>query len=314
MKSARQLLPSCLRIFGGLVLTTLAGLAAPPAMEFSADVKARQSLVAVALGREPADLVIRGATVLNVFTQTWEPKQDIVVKGQRIAWVGPTGAWKGNCANIHDASGLWAVPGFGESHKHIESTHLSPEFEAALVVPQGNTWTIEASHEFSNVNGGKNVEFWLTPRALGSPLKIFPSLGSATPPTAYESGGGYYGYNEIRANIAKDLMVVGLDEVMDWPAVSNPGHPGYQRIWENIQATYDGRGVIEGHGSGLRDLGAINAFAAAGLSSDHEIREAEETWDKLQRGIFVQLKRSYITIGIEHLLKKGLKDWSGLPS
>ena len=204
-------------------------------MEFSAEIKARQSLVQVALGREPADLIIRGATVLNVFTQTWERDQDIVIKGQRIAWVGPRAGWKGVCTNIHDASGLWAVPGFGESHKHIESTHISPENEAALVIPQGNTWTIEASHEFSNVNGDKNVDLWLMPRALGSPLKIFPSLGSATPPTAYETGGGYYGYKEIRENMAKDLMVVGLDEVMDWPAVSNPAHPGYQRIVARVK-------------------------------------------------------------------------------
>ena len=311
MKSAiiSSLLPRAIAV---LLLAASSALAAPTPMEFSAEAKARQSLVQVALGREPADLIIRGATVLNVFTQTWEPDQDIVVKGQRIAWVGPRGGWKGVCANIHDASGLWAVPGFGESHKHIESTHISPENEAALVIPQGNTWTIEASHEFSNVNGGKNVELWLMPRALGSPLKIFPSLGSATPPTAYETGGGYYGYKEIRENMAKDLMVVGLDEVMDWPAVSNPKHPGHQRIWENIQATYDSRGVIEGHGSGLRDIGVINAFAAAGLSSDHEIRLGDEAWDKLQRGIFVQLKRANITIGVDYLLKKGLKDWSGV--
>ena len=53
------------------------------------------------------------------------------------------------------------MPGFGEVHKHIESSHLTPEWEAALVLPRGNTWTCEASHEFSNVNGPHNLEFWL---------------------------------------------------------------------------------------------------------------------------------------------------------
>ena len=100
-------------------------------ISFSEETKIRQTLVQVALEKEPADLVIRGATVLNVFTLLWEPDEDIVIRGKRIAWVGPSGKWKGKCDNIFDAKGLWAVPGFGESHKHIESTLLSPEWEAA---------------------------------------------------------------------------------------------------------------------------------------------------------------------------------------
>src|SRR5882724_11175687 len=232
-----------------LSLIKTAAFSAPAAFPFSEETKIRQDLILVALAKSPADLIIRGANVLNVFSLSWESNQDIVIKGKRIAWVGPAGEWKGTCDHIEDAKGLWAVPGFGESHKHIESTHLSPEYEAALVVPLGNTWTIEASHEFSNVNGDHNVDFWLEARKHGSPLKIFPSIGSATPPTAYESGGGYYGYKQVRDFIDQNRMVVGLDEVMDWPAVWNPKHPGYQRIWENIQATFDGRGVVEGHGS-----------------------------------------------------------------
>jgi adenine deaminase len=281
-------------------------------IEFSEETKIRQTLVQVALEKEPADLVIRGATVLNVFTLLWEPDQDIVVRGKRIAWVGPLGQWKGKCSNIFDAKGLWAVPGFGESHKHIESTLLSPEWEAALVIPLGNTWTTEGSHEFSNVSGVHNVEFWQTPEAHGSPLKIFTALGSATPPSAFEVGGGNYAYQEIAQNIKNSLEVQGLDEVMDWPAVSIPTHPGYQRIWEDIQAARDNRGVIDGHGAGLRDLDTINAFAAAGLSSDHETRVAEEAWDKLQHGLFLQLRDENIERSVPLFVRKGLKDWSNI--
>ena len=272
---------------------------------FNEETKIRQNLVQVALGREPADLVIRGATVLNVFTLMWEPNQDIVVRGKRIAWVGPSGQWKGKCSNIFDAKGLWAVPGFGESHKHIESTLLSPEWEAALVIPLGNTWTSEGSHEFSNVSGVHNVEFWDTPEHHGSPLKIFTALGSATPPSAFEVGGGNYAYKEIADNIKGSLEVQGLDEVMDWPAVSEPTHPGYQRIWEDIQATRDTRGVIDGHGAGLWDLDRINAFAATGLTSDHETRKAEEAWDKLQHGLFLQLRDENIERAVPLLREEG---------
>ena len=202
------------------------------------------------------------------------------------------------------------MPGFGEVHKHIESSHLTPEWEAALVIPHGNTWTCEASHEFSNVDGPHNLDFWLTARRLGSPLKIFPLPGSAVPPTAYEWGGGYYGYDEQQQFLDHSLMVAGLDEVMDWPAVWNPENPSYKRLWGMIEATFAARGVVEGHAAGLRDLASINAFAAAGLASDHEMQTPEETWDKLTRGIFIELRIYAMPEIIKFLLAKGLSDWS----
>src|SRR4051812_6564288 len=279
---------------------------------FNEETRTRQDLIQTALGRQTADLIIRGANVLNVYTLMWMENQDIVVRGKRIAWVGPAGQWKGKATSVFDAKGLWAVPGFGESHKHIESTLLSPEYEAALVIPIGNTWTSEGSHEFSNVNGEHNVEFWLEAEKRGSPLKIFPALGSATPPSAFEVGGGNYAYREVAANMRSSLRVQGLDEVMDWPAVSEPTHPGYQRIWEDIQATRDNRGVIDGHGSGLGDIDRINAFAASGLTSDHETRVAEEAWEKLQHGLFLQMRDDVVERAVPLFVKNGLKDWSNI--
>jgi adenine deaminase len=282
--------------------------------EFSSETKQRQRLTLVALGKEPADVLIRGVTVLNVFALDWTTGCDIVISGNRIAWLGPTGQWIGEAGTVFDRPGLFAVPGFGEPHKHIESTHLTPEYEAALVLPDGNTWTVEASHEFSNVNGRKNIEFWLTPRKYGSPLKIFPVPGSATPPTAYELTGGYSGYAEIWEDLAKDPWVAGLDEVMDWSAVWNPGNPGHRRIWQCMQATWEARGVVAGHGTGLKNLPEINAFAAAGLASDHESMDPEEAWNKMSRGVFLMLKprREGIQKIIPYLVQKGLRDWSNL--
>src|ERR1700736_1767099 len=224
-----------------------------PAMEFSMETRIRQQLVQVALAREEADSILRGATVLNVVTGEWEKNQDIVIKGERIAWVGKSGGWAGKASQEIDPHGEWAVPGFGEAHKHIEGTFLTPEYEATLVIPRGNTWTVEDSHELSNVVGNRNVQFWLEAEAKGSPLKIFPSVGSATPPTIYEHGGGYYGYKEMRNFMLADKRVISLGEVMDWPAVNDPKSGGRQRIWEMMQATTDMRGVIEGHGAGLVD-------------------------------------------------------------
>jgi adenine deaminase len=285
---------------------------AADAFQFSTDAKVRQQLVQVALTREPADAIIRGATVLNVVTGEWEKNQDIVIKGERIAWVGKASTWGGKAKQIIDASGEWAVPGFGESHKHIESTYLTPEYEATLVIPRGNTWTVEDSHEISNVVGNRNVQFWLEAENKGSPLKIFPSIGSATPPTVYEKGGGYYGYKEMKDFMLYDKRVISLGEVMDWPAVNNASNGGHQRIWEMMQATVDQRGVIEGHGSGLTDPDSINAFSGAGLSSDHEARLPDEGLEKLRRGVFLEVRVDLAHDLFPYLLKQGLKDWSNI--
>ena len=277
------------------------------------EVAIRQDLIQVALARDGADLLLRGPTVLNVFTGEWQPAQDIVIKGDRIAWVGATGTWPGKAKTVIDARLEWAVPGFGESHKHIESSYLTPEYEAALVIPRGNTWTVEGSHELSNVVGERNVDFWLMAEDAGSPLKVFPAVGSATPPTVYEQGGGYYGFDEMQRFLQQDLRVVALGEVMDWPAVSGgPDAPGGARLWGMIEATWRNRGVVEGHGSGLRSIPEINAFAAAGLSSDHEVRLAAEGLEKLRRGVFLELRPDAARLVIPRLLEDGVKDWSNI--
>ena len=274
------------------------------------EVKIRQDLLLVALGKRPADRILRVGRLFDVHSRHWFEDQEIVIKGRRIAWVGPAGAYTGTAAeHVHEPR-LSAVPGFGEVHKHIESSHLTPEYEAALVLPRGNSWTCEASHEFSNVDGPHNLELWFKARAAGSPLKIFPQPGSAVPPTAYEWGGGYFGKAEQQDFMAQSLMVTGLDEVMDWPAVWNAENPSHGRLWGMIEATFAARGVVEGHAAGLRALPEINAFAAAGMASDHEMFTAEEAWDKLRRGLFIEIRIHTMTEIIKGLLEKGLEDWS----
>ncbi len=278
----------------------------------SDEVKVRQGLIPVALGKAPADVIVRDATILNVFTQEWLSHQDIVVRGERIAWVGKTGTWPGKAKQTINAQQYTVVPGFGESHKHIESSYLSPEYEAALVIPFGNTWTMEGTHEMSNVIGNHNVDFWLAAEKAGSPLKIFPSIGSATPPTQYEFSGGYYGFNEMDAFLKQDLRVAALGEVMDWTSVITPGTEGHDRIWQMIEATLANRATVEGHGSGLVKVDEINAFAASGLASDHEVRQLEEGLEKVRRGIFLEVRVDTIRTLFPYLIEQGIKDWSNI--
>ena len=132
------------------------------------------------------------------------------------------------------------------------------------------------------------------------------------PPSAWEESGGYYGYDEQREFIARDLSVTSLDEVMDWPAVWNPDNPGYARMWGMIGATLEKRGVVEGHGSGLTDPHDISAFVASGISSDHEVWALDEAWDRLQRGLFVELRPFSYDVIIPGLIERGLEDWSNV--
>jgi adenine deaminase len=276
------------------------------------EVAVRQNLTLVALGKRPADRIIEVGRLLAVHANHWLDSQEIVVAGRRIAYVGPAGSWRGEAGERISYPHLSAVPGFGEVHKHIESTHLTPEFEAALVLPRGNTWTCEASHEFANVNGARNTEFWQKARLAGSPLKVFIQPGSAVPPSAWEESGGWYGYEEQKRFLAGDLSVTSLDEVMDWPSVWDPSNPGYPRMWGMIRATFEMRGVVEGHGSGLTDPHDISAFIAAGLSSDHEVWALDEAWDRLMRGIFLELRPFSYDAIIPGLIGRGLKDWSNV--
>ena len=105
-------------------------------------------------------------------------------------------------------------------------------------------------------------------------------------------------------------MTAGLDEVMDWPAVWNPENPSHDRLWGMIRATFEKRAVVEGHAAGIRDVPTINAFAAAGLSSDHEAWTAEEFWEKLTHGVFMELRPHSLPEVIKGLLERGLSDWS----
>ncbi|WP_338723315.1 adenine deaminase C-terminal domain-containing protein [Devosia sp. XK-2] len=274
------------------------------------EVAIRRHLALVALGKAAADRVVRIGRLLDVYGRNWHEDQEIVISGRRIAWVGPSGAWRGEAAERIDRSSLAAVPGFGEVHKHIESSHLTPEWEAALVLPHGCTWTCEASHEFSNVDGPRNLEFWMTARKAGSPAKIFPLPGSAVPPTAYEWGGGHYGFDEQNGFLRDHMTVPGLDEVMDWPAVWNPRNPSHDRLWGMIEATFAQRGVVEGHAAGMRAIDDISAFAAAGMASDHEAWTADEVADKLRRGLFMELRPHSLKEMLEGLIAAGQQDWS----
>lgn len=275
--------------------------------QYEADL--RRDLIEVALGTRAADTLLRLDRLLDTNSALWRENVEVAIYQGRVAYVGPKGSFCGNATQIIDRPGLSAVPGLGEVHKHIESSHVTPEYEAALVLPHGNTWTCEASHEFSNVAPAHTLDFWLEARKQGSPLKIFPLPGSAVPPTAWEHGAHLDGADQA-AFLSQSPWVAGLDEVMDWPAVKDRSNPAHDRLWSMIIATWEARAVVEGHAAGIRDLPSINAFAASGITSDHEAWTAEEAFDKLQAGLFVEIRIHTGEEIVKGLLDRGLTDWS----
>ncbi|MFQ5791707.1 MAG: hypothetical protein ACE5JI_14640, partial [Acidobacteriota bacterium] len=184
--------PFILRSLIGSILflssVSLLACFSPPAsqsFQFSEEWKSRQALIPVALGEEPADLVVQGGQVF--VAQTGELKLGWVVaaKGRRIAYFGPADeapkaapekkmldTLVGPDTTVIDASGRTLVPGFGHSHNHIESSRLTPDRYAQVVLPRGTTWLVEGDHETGNVLGEAGVTFWLDmqPRHL----KVFP--------------------------------------------------------------------------------------------------------------------------------------------
>ncbi len=278
----------------------------------SHEVMQRQLAVQTALGNVAPTLVVRGGSILNPYVGKWVPYQDIVIAGQRIAWVGPVGGWPGDykTAQITDITGTYVVPAFVESHKHIESAHITPDGEAIVDLPTGTTAIFEAGHELGNaLTTAQNAEFWTMHERAGSPLTILLQPGSAVPPTAYEHTMAVNDYATMMAAYA-DPLVAGLDEVMDSPAWQDPTNPGYDRLWGALQATWDSGRIVSGHGSGFTDFGNINAMAAAGLQNDHETKGGAEVWMKIQSGISILLRPASMPVVIPYLLRQGIIDWS----
>lgn len=230
----------------------------------------------VALGREPADLVVAGGQVLNVFTGRLTPA-DVAIAGQRIAGVG---AYQGRLTV--DASGRYVLPGLIDAHVHIESCMLTPRRFAEAVVPRGTTTVIAEPHELANVLGKRGVEF-LIEASRDLILRVFFTVPSCVPASPFETPGATLDPDDVAELIARGDRIVGLAEVMNYPGVI----AGEDGLLREILAT--GRGNVDGHAPGV--LGAaLQAYAAAGVQSDHECTSPAEARERLEAGMWLMAR------------------------
>src|SRR3954470_15375074 len=166
---------------------------------------------AVARGDEPADLVVRGGRVLSVFTREWLDGDLAIVDGV----IAGLGEYEGQ--EELDATGRWLVPGFVDSHVHLESSKLLPDELARLLLPLGTTAVVADPHEIANVLGTDGVH-WLLDACDGLPLDVYFMASSCVPASSYESPRRPLSPGDLEA-LLRRRRVLGLAEMMNFPGV-----------------------------------------------------------------------------------------------
>ena len=247
----------------------------------------RQRLVQVAQGREPADLLIRGAKVVNVLTREVYGS-DVAIAAGRIAAVGSGYT----AAEVLDARGAYLAPGFIDAHIHIESTMLTPARFAQAVHPHGTTCVVAEPHELVNVLGLEGLH-WMLEAGRGSGLRVYASLPSCVPASSYELGGAVLTPADIRAGLEVP-GVLGLAEMMNYPGVLGLD----SGVW-NVLAEAHGR--RDGHAAGLSGR-ELQAYAAAGIHSDHEAVTPEEARERLRAGLWLMVREGSAARNLQSLL------------
>ena len=245
-------------------------------------------LIAVARGDRPADLVLKNASIINVFTSSIEENSVAVYNG-RIAGIGD---YK-DAGEVIDLKGAYLSPGFIDGHIHTESSMLHPAHYARAVVPHGVTSISTDLHEITNVSGLAGIRFVMN-CARSLPLDIYFQAASCVPATHMETSGASIGAADIR-RLLKWKNNIGLGEMMNYPGVIN----AFQPVIDEIVA---GRGhVIAGHAPGLRGK-PLNAYVSAGIYSDHENSNLEESREKLSRGLYLMIREGTSEKNLEELL------------
>ncbi|MCH2067874.1 adenine deaminase [Shimia sp.] len=229
-----------------------------------ADVAPR--LVAVAAGREPADLIIRKGQWVNVHTREVLADHDIAVAEGRIAYVGPDASHcEGPDTEIIEANGRFMIPGLCDGHMHIESGMLTPAEFARAVMGHGTTTMFTDPHEIANVLGLEGVRM-MHDEALMQPINIFTQMPSCAPSAPGLETTGF----EIGPDDVSEAMgwpgIIGLGEMMNFPGVIN----GSQQMLAEIAATQNAGKTVGGHYASP-DLGTpFHAYVAGGPADDHE--------------------------------------------
>jgi len=245
-----------------------------------------RELTAVCMGREPADLVIRGGRLVNVHTREILDGLDVAVAHGRVAMFGDVTHTVGPQTETIDADGAYLVPGLVDTHLHVESVMVTVTRFAEAVLPRGTTTVFIDNHEMANVFGLDGMR-WMLDEGLGLPLKVYLAVPSCVPALpGFEDSGATLGPDEVREALGWD-GVAGLGEMMNMPAVL----AGDESIHAEIAAALERDKPVTGHWSlaGISDY-RLQAYIAAGVDSCHETTSREDALAKLRAGMWVQFR------------------------
>ena len=245
----------------------------------------RARAVMAAQGLAPFDIVVSNTRLLDMVTGR-ERRADIGVVGGLIASV-QTSLSTYDSGIVIDGNERFAVPGLIDTHMHVESSMVTPAEYAAAVVPRGVTTVVWDPHEFANACGQDGVDY-ATSAGLDLPLR-FLTLAPTCVPSApgYETSGGDFGPNVLSELLARD-DIHGAAEVM----TMHPLLSGDQRVAGIVGAGLASGKRVCGHARGLEG-GALAAYAAAGVETDHELSSAEDLLARLEAGMTVELRGSH---------------------
>ena len=246
-------------------------------------------IVEVAAGRQKADLVLKNATYVNVFSNELCQADIAVAEGLIVGM----GRYSGE--QEADMTGRIVLPGFIDAHIHLESAMVSPKEFVKAVLPHGTTTVITDPHEIANVMGTDGIEYMLQ-ATEGLPVDVRFMLPSCVPATPMDESGAVLDYRTIDS-FYDHPRVQGLAEMMNYPGVIG----GDSQVIEKIVAAQAHHKKIDGHAPDLvgNDL---NAYIAAGVYSDHECYDSADAIAKLERGQFIMIREGTAAHNLEALL------------
>jgi adenine deaminase len=241
--------------------------------------------ISAALGKRQLTLLVRNATLLNVFTgEMYETS--IGVYKDRIVYVGATS--KDLTASVTiDAKGMTAIPGLIDSHLHIESSMMTPSNFAEATLPHGLTAAFADPHEIANVMGKQGIRAMIED-SRGLPLKIYFYAPTCVPESKAVTAGAELTPNDIEEMLSWE-GVWGLGEVMDYPGVLR----GDEKMLSILSLGKEHDAVIDGHAPLLSGT-ELNAYMASGPEADHENFTVETMLEKIRLGMYVKLRGPYV--------------------
>lgn len=251
---------------------------------------AKQRIIAVAAGREKADLVLKNAKYLNVFSNEFL-SGDIAVANGLIAGVG-----KYDGKTEIDVSGKLVLPGFIDAHIHLESSMVTPAEFAKAVVAHGTTTVITDPHEITNVMGIDGVEYMIQ-AWQNLPIDVHFMMPSCVPATEIDESGAELDRKDIDLYLDNNKKVLGLAEMMNYVGVIN----GDKNVLSKIVTSQAHHKKIDGHAPELSG-NDLNAYIAAGVYSDHECSTFENALEKLRKGQFIMIREGTAAHNLKALM------------